>query len=285
MTSLHTANIKFRIIKSKIIQVVIIIGAFLITLPLLFIIYYIFKRGVTRINWTFLTHIPKPVGEVGGGIVNALLGSIIIVAVAAIIAIPFGLMCGIYLSENKTSRLSYWSRLTVDVLQGVPSIVIGIVVYFWVVKVWGTFSALSGSIALAMMMLPILTRATEETLKLIPSTLKEAGLALGLPYHKVIMRIVVPCGFSGILSGIMLSIARIAGETAPLLFTAFGNPYLSTNILKPMHSLPLLIFNYATSPYDEWHELAWGAALILLVTVLLLNIITKITTRKWSVQL
>jgi phosphate transport system permease protein len=261
------------------------IGAFLITLPLLFIIYYIFKRGVTRINWTFLTHIPKPVGEVGGGIVNALVGSIIIVVVAAIIAIPFGMICGIYLSENKTSRLSYWSRLAVDVLQGVPSIVIGIVVYFWVVKVWGTFSAFSGSIALAIMMLPILTRATEETLKLIPSTLKEAGLALGLPYHKVIMRIIVPCGFSGILSGVMLSIARIAGETAPLLFTAFGNPYLSSNILKPMHSLPLLIYNYATSPYDEWHELAWGAALILLVTVLLLNIITKITTRKWSVQL
>ncbi|HEY1869858.1 MAG TPA: ABC transporter permease subunit, partial [Chitinophagaceae bacterium] len=165
------------------------------------------------------------------------------------------------------------------------SIVIGIVVYFWVVKVCGTFSAFSGSIALAIMMLPILTRATEETLKLIPSTLKEAGLALGLPYHKVIMRIIVPCGFSGILSGVMLSIARIAGETAPLLFTAFGNPYLSSNILKPMHSLPLLIYNYATSPYDEWHELAWGAALILLVTVLLLNIITKITTRKWSVQL
>jgi phosphate transport system permease protein len=285
MNSLHTANIKFRIAKSKIIQVIIIIGAFMITLPLLFIVYYIFKRGVTRINWTFLTHIPKPVGEVGGGIVNALLGSIVIVAVAAVIAIPFGLMCGIYLSENKTSRLSYWSRLTVDVLQGVPSIVIGIVVYFWVVKVWGTFSAVSGSIALAIMMLPILTRATEETLKLIPSTLKEAGLALGLPYHKVIMRIVVPCGFSGILSGIILSIARIAGETAPLLFTAFGNPYLSSNIFKPMHSLPLLIYNYATSPYDDWHELAWGAALILLVTVLLLNIITKITTRKWSVQL
>lgn len=147
------------------------------------------------------------------------------------------------------------------------------------------FSALSGSVALAIMMLPILTRATEETLKLIPSTLKEAGLALGLPYHKVILRILVPCGISGILSGLMLSIARIAGETAPLLFTAFGNPFLTTNILRPMHSLPLLILNYAMSPYDEWHELAWGAALLLLITVLMLNIITKISTRKWNVQL
>ena len=278
-------NVKLRIVKSKVIQIIISALAFIITLPLLFIIYYIFKRGITRVNWTFLTHIPKPVGETGGGIVNALVGSIIIVLVAAVIAIPFGIMGGIYLSENRTSRLSYWCRLTVDVLQGIPSIVIGIVVYFWIVKNFGTFSALSGSIALAIMMLPILTRSTEETLKLIPSTLKEAGLALGLPYHKVILRILVPCGISGILSGIMLSIARIAGETAPLLFTAFGNPFLTTNILRPMHSLPLLILNYAMSPYDEWHELAWGAALLLLITVLMLNIITKISTRKWNVQL
>lgn len=278
-------KVKLRIVKSKVIQIIIIALAFIITLPLLFIIYYIFKRGITRVNWTFLTHIPKPVGETGGGIVNALVGSVMIVLVAAVMAIPFGIMGGIYLSENRTSRLSYWCRLTVDVLQGIPSIVIGIVVYFWIVKNFGTFSALSGSIALAIMMLPILTRATEETLKLIPSTLKEAGLALGLPYHKVILRILVPCGISGILSGIMLSIARIAGETAPLLFTAFGNPFLTTNILRPMHSLPLLILNYAMSPYDEWHELAWGAALLLLITVLMLNIITKISTRKWNVQL
>ena len=282
---MNVTNVKFRIVKSKIAQVFIIAFAFAITLPLLFIIFYIFKRGITKINWTFLTHIPKPVGEVGGGIVNALLGSIVIVLVASVMAIPFGIMCGIYLSENKTSRLSYWSRLTVDVLQGVPSIVIGIVVYFWIVKSVGTFSAFSGSVALAIMMLPILIRSTEETLKLIPSTLREAGLALGLPYHKVILKVIVPCGISGILSGVLLSIARIAGETAPLLFTAFGNPYLNWNIMKPMHSLPLLIFNYATSPYDDWHNLAWGAALILLFTVLLLNIITKIATKRWNVQL
>jgi phosphate transport system permease protein len=281
---MNVASVKFRIIKSKTIQVVIIVLAFVITLPLLFIIFYIFRQGITKINWTFLTHIPKPVGETGGGIANALLGSVIIVLVASIIAIPFGIMCGIYLSENKTSRLSYWSRLAVDVLQGVPSIVIGIVIYFWVVKSVGTFSAFSGSIALAIMMLPIMVRSTEETLKLIPSSLKEAGFALGLPYHKVIMRIIVPSGLSGIISGVILSVARIAGETAPLLFTAFGNPYLNTNITKPMQSLPLLIFNYATSPYDDWHNLAWGAALILLFTVLLLNVITKLTTKRWNVQ-
>jgi phosphate transport system permease protein len=279
------ANIKYRVGKSKFVQGVIVFLAFLITVPLLFIIIYIFKEGISRINWTFLTHIPKPVGETGGGIVNALVGSILIVLAASVISIPIGVMCGIYLSENATGRLSYWSRLSVDVLQGVPSIVIGIVVYFWLVKPLGTFSGLSGSAALAIMMLPIMIRSTEETLKLIPFSLKEAGLALGLPYHRVILKVIVPCGVSGILSGVMLSIARIAGETAPLLFTAFGNPYLNTNLAKPMQSLPLLIFNYATSPYDDWHDLAWGAALILLFTVLLLNIITKLTTRRWNVQL
>jgi phosphate transport system permease protein len=279
------AKVKFRVGKSKVVQGVIFFLAFLITIPLILIIIYIFREGITKINWAFLTQIPKPVGEAGGGIVNALIGSILIVLAASVIAIPIGILCGIYLSENKTGRLAYWARLSVDVLQGVPSIVIGIVVYFWVVKPIGTFSALSGSVALAIMMLPILIRSTEETLKLIPFSLKEAGLALGLPYHKVILKVIVPCGVSGILSGVMLSIARIAGETAPLLFTAFGNPYLNTNLAKPMQSLPLMIFNYATSPYDEWHDMAWGAALILLFTVLSLNIITKLITRRWNVQL
>jgi phosphate transport system permease protein len=278
-------NIKYRVAKSKGVQALIVFFAFLITVPLLLIIIYIFREGITKINWNFLTKIPKPVGEEGGGIVNALIGSILIVLTASVMAIPLGIMCGIYLSENKNSRLSYWSRLSVDVLQGVPSIVTGIVVYFWAVKPVGTFSAFSGSIALAIMMLPILIRSTEETLKLIPDSLKEAGLALGLPYHRVILKVIVPCGISGILSGIMLSIARIAGETAPLLFTAFGNPFLNINLARPMQSLPLMIFNYATSPYDEWHNMAWGAALILLFTVLLLNIITKLTTKRWNVQL
>jgi len=274
-----------RLWKSRIFQGIIMLFAFLISVPLFAIIYYVVKTGITQINWNFLTNVPQPVGELGGGIGNALVGSILIVLIATVIAVPFGVLCGIYLSENSNSRISYWSRLAVDILQGTPSIVIGIVIYFWVVKPRGGFSALSGSVALAIMMLPIIIRSTEENLKLIPSSLKEAGLALGLPYQKVIMRIIIPCGFSGILSGIMLAIARIAGETAPLLFTAFGNPYLSTNILKPMQSLPLLIFNYATSPYDEWHDLAWGASTILLIWVLLLNISTKLITRKWKVQL
>jgi len=278
-------SVKYRVAKSKIIQVFTIFLAFVITLPLLFIIIYIFKEGISKINWAFLTQVPHPMGESGGGIVNALVGSLIIVLVASIIAIPIGIMAGIYLSENTKSRLSYFSRLAVDVLQGVPSIVIGIVAYFWIVKPLGTPSSFSGSIALAIMMLPIIIRSTEETLKLIPTSLKEAGYALGMPYHRVILRIVVPCGISGILSGVILSIARIAGETAPLLFTAFGNNWLSANITKPMESLPHLIYTYATQPYDVSHEMAWGAALILLFTVLLLNIITKLITKRWNVQL
>src|SRR4029079_8460294 len=237
------AHVKYRVGKSRAVQALIVFMAFLITVPLILIIVYIFREGITKINWTFLTRVPKPVGETGGGIANALIGSILIVLAASVIAIPIGILGGIYLSENKNTRLSYWSRLAVDVLQGVPSIVIGIVVYFWVVKPIGTFSAISGSVALAIMMLPILIRSTEETLKLIPSSLKEAGLALGLPYHRVILKVIVHCGISGILSGIMLSIARIAGETAPLVFTAFGNPYLNTNLTKPMQSLPFFTFN------------------------------------------
>ena len=277
--------VKYRIGKSGGFQVLTTILAFACVVPLIFILIYILQAGLTKINWHFLTNLPKPVGEVGGGIANALLGSIIIIAVASAIAIPVGILCGIYLSENKKSRLAYWSRLCVDILQGVPSIVIGIVAYFWLVKPLGSFSALSGSVALAIMMLPIIIRSTEETLLLLPDSLREAAYALGMPFHRVILKVIIPCGISGILSGVMLAVARIAGETAPLLFTAFGNPYLSTNVTKPMQSLPLLIFNYATSPYNDWHDLAWGASCILLIWVLLLNITTKLMTRKWKVQL
>jgi phosphate transport system permease protein len=278
-------QIKYRIGKSRAFQGLIILLSVASVVPLIAILIYILKAGITKINWHFLTNLPKPVGETGGGIANALVGSILIIFTAALIAIPFGILCGIYLSENKKSRLAYWSRLCVDILQGVPSIVVGIVAYFWLVKPLGGFTALSGSVALAIMMLPIVIRSTEETLLLLPDSLREAAFALGMPFHRVILKVILPCGISGILSGVMLSVARIAGETAPLLFTAFGNPYLSTNIMKPMQSLPLLIFNYATSPYNDWHDLAWGASCILLIWVLLLNIFTKLITRKWKVQL
>jgi len=278
-------NIGLRNTKSAIFKGIIIFFAFLITVPLIVVLGYIIKQGLFQVNWHFLTSVPAPVGETGGGIINALVGSFIMVMVAAVVAIPVGMAAGIYLSENPRSKLAYYSGLCVDILQGVPSIVVGIVVYFWIVKPLGTFSALSGSAALAIMMLPIVIRSTEQTLKMLPDSLKEAALSLGVPYHRVILKVVVPCGFAGILSGIMLSIARVIGETAPLLFTAFGNPYLSTSLTKPMESLPHLIYTYATSPYDDWHNLAWGASFILLMFVLVLNIFTKVLTRKWKVQL
>ncbi|HEV9036591.1 MAG TPA: phosphate ABC transporter permease PstA [Puia sp.] len=282
---MQAKSVKYRLGKSYGFQILTYILAFAIVVPLLAILFYIFRAGITRINWHFLVNIPKPVGETGGGIANAIVGSIIIILIAAVIAVPIGIMAGVYLSENRKSRLAYWVRLSTDVLQGVPSIVIGIIAYFWLVKPLRGFSALSGSVALAIMMLPIIVRSTEETLKLLPDSLKEAALALGVPFHRVMFKVIVPVGISGILSGVMLAIARITGETAPLLFTAFGNPYLSVNIAKPMQSLPLLIFNYATSPYTDWLNLAWGASLILLVWVLFLNILTKLLTRKWKVQL
>lgn len=290
---MNVENIKFRLGKSTGFQVLIYVLAFACVIPLLFILFYIIRAGITKINWHFLVNVPKPVGESGGGIANGLVGSILIIVVASIIAVPIGIMAGVYLSENRKSRLAYWCRLSTDILQGVPSIVIGIVAYFWLVRPWdigpfhhkGGFSAFSGSVALAIMMLPIIVRSTEETLKLLPDSLKEAGLALGMPFYRVIFKVIIPVGVGGILSGVMLSIARITGETAPLLFTAFGNPYLSVNIGKPMQSLPLLIFNYATSPYTDWLNLAWGASLVLLLWVLFLNIFTKVITRKWKVQL
>lgn len=279
------SRIGYRNAKSIMFKGVIVFLAFLITLPLIIVLLYIIKQGVTQVNWHFLTHVPAPVGEAGGGIANALLGSFLMVLLAAVMAIPVGMMAGIYLSENPGTKLAYYSGLCVDILQGVPSIVVGIVVYFWLVKPLGTFSAISGSVALGIMMLPIVIRSTEQTLKMLPESLKEAALSLGVPYHRVILKVIIPCGFAGILSGITLSIARVIGETAPLLFTAFGSPYVSFSATKPMESLPHLIFTYATSPYDDWHNLAWGASFILLLFVLTLNIVTKVITRKWKVQL
>jgi len=279
------ARIGIRNTKSMLFKGLIVFLAFLITLPLIVVLLYIIKQGVTQVNWHFLTHVPTPVGEPGGGIANALVGSLLMVGMASIVAIPVGILTGIYLSENPHTKLAYWSGLCVDVLQGVPSIVIGIVVYLWIVKPLGTFSAIAGSCALAIMMLPIVIRSTEQTLRLLPPSLKEAALSLGVPYHRVIIKVIVPCGFAGILSGIMLSVARIIGETAPLLFTALGNSYLSFAVTKPMESLPHVIYTYATSPYDDWHNLAWGASFILLMFVLTLNIITKLITRKWNIQL
>jgi phosphate transport system permease protein len=253
-------------------------------LPLFLIFFHIFREGIAAINPGFFTHLPRPVGEPGGGIANAIVGTILLVLLASLLALPLGIAVGIYLAETGRGKLVNAVRLAMEVLQGVPSIVIGIIAYLWVVRPMGGFTALSGSVALAMMMLPVVVRTTEETLRLIPHSLKQASLALGAPYYLTILKVVLPAGISGIVTGILISIARIAGETAPLLFTAFGNPYMSYSPLKPVSSLPLIIFNYAISPYEDWHHLAWGASLILITFVLCMNLLSKMVARRWHVE-
>lgn len=281
---MQTRKITFRILKDRSFKVLIVLLALLSILPLMLILLYIIRQGLEALNWNFLIEIPTPVGEKGGGIANALGGTFFLVIIAGIPAIPIGIAAGVFLSEHQQSKMAFWTRLAINVLQGTPSIVIGIIAYLWLVVPMGGFSAFSGGIALSIMMLPMIITSTEETLKLIPDSLKEAALALGVPYYRIILKIVLPAGLSGIMTGILLSLARIAGETAPLLFTAFGNAFINWNILKPVNAMPLLIFNYATSPYPEWHRIAWGAALVLVSLVLTLNLIVRIIAKRWKVR-
>ncbi|HOV91057.1 MAG TPA: phosphate ABC transporter permease PstA [Syntrophorhabdaceae bacterium] len=276
--------VKMRIIKDKIFKYLVILFSIISFLPLLLILFHITKNGISVINWSFLTEMPRPIGESGGGVFNSIIGSLMLILLSSIISIPLGITAGIYLAEKSKGKLANTINLCIVVLQGTPSIVIGIITYLWVVAPLGGFSALSGGIALSIMMLPVIIKSTEETLKLIPYHLKEASLALGVPYYKTILKVILPTGLSGILTGILLSVARITGETAPLLFTAFGNQFLNYNILKPIDSLPYRIFYYAMSPYPEWHTAAWGASFILVVIVLVFNIIARGVSAKWKVQ-
>ncbi len=278
------SNIQLRIFKDRLFLAMVVLFSFVMVAPLLLVIFHIVKNGIAVISWEFLTSLPRPMGEPGGGIVSGLAGTMLLIVLASLIAIPLGVLAGIYLVEQKKGAIATGVRLCMEVLQGIPSIVIGIVAYAWVVLSMGTFSALSGSVALAIMMLPVIVRSTEETLRLIPDNLREASLALGVSYSRTVLKIIVPSGLTGILTGVLLAIARITGETAPLLFTAFGNPFMSLNVLKPIDSLPLLIFNYATSPYPEWHAKAWGAALVLVVFVLGMNFIAKVIAKRWKVR-
>lgn len=277
----HTTT---RMIKDKAFRVIVVLLACFAMLPLLLILYYITRNGIAVINWEFLTQLPRPVGEAGGGVFNAVIGTGMLIILSSILSIPFGITTGIYLSERSEGKIANIVRLCVVVLQGTPSIVIGIVAYIWVVAPFQGFSAISGGVALSIMMLPVIIKSTEETLKLMPYHLKEASLALGVPYYKTILKVILPTGLSGILTGILLSVARITGETAPLLFTAFGNQFMNWNLFKPIDSLPYRIFYYAMSPYPEWHTFAWGASFILVVVVLGFNLIARGVALKWKVQ-
>ena len=246
---------------------------------LLIILTYIAIQGVNSLSLTFLTDSPKPVGE-GGGIGNAILGSTVLLLLAAAIGLPLGIAIGIYLSEFGSGKFGSLVRFVVDTLTGIPSIVTGVFVYTIVVLPLRHFSALAGGIALAMIMIPIVARTTEEMIRLVPHSLREGALALGAPQWRVTVGVVVPAAASGIATGAMLAIARISGETAPLLFTAFGSRFFSYYLDQPIASLTVQIYNYAISPYDEWHAQAWAATLVLMTLILSINIAVRFLTRK-----
>ncbi|MFH1024207.1 MAG: phosphate ABC transporter permease PstA [Planctomycetota bacterium] len=243
---------------------------------LLLILGYLFVNGISSVNGAFLTRLPAPVGETGGGIANAILGSVKVVGLAALMGVPVGILGGIYLAEFGTGTWAGFSiRYAADILNGLPSIVIGIFAYVLVVLPMRKFSAFSGAVALAVILIPIVLRTTEEFIRLVPDSVREAALALGIPRWKTILRVVLPAAAKGILTGVILSVSRVAGETAPLLFTAFGNQFWDRGLFEPIATLPLAIFTYAISPYDEWHRMAWAAAFILILVVMMSNVIAR----------
>jgi phosphate transport system permease protein len=241
---------------------------------LLFLLGYVAWQGAGAVSLDFFTRLPAPVGEAGGGMANALVGSAKLVALAAVVGIPVGFLGGVYLAEYG-GRLAWLVRYAADVLNGVPSIVVGITVYALVVVPMGHFSTLAGGIALGLMTIPVTLRTTEEFLRLVPATLRDGALALGARRWVTIVRVVIPAGARGIVAGILLSLARVAGETAPLLFTSFNNRYWSPGVNQPTASLPVMVFTYAISPYDDWHRQAWAAALVLLAVVLGSNFLAR----------
>lgn len=253
--------------------------ALLVIAPLALIFYHLVKSGVGAVNWDFFTKLPKPVGEVGGGMVNAIVGSFLLLCLAASLGVPVGVLGGVYLSEYGGSRLNWWIRFAADILNGVPSIIWGIVIYALVVVPMKGFSAWAGGIVLGMMMIPLIMRTTEEVLQLVPNGFREAALALGIARWRAILQIVVRTALKGIVTGVLLALARVAGETAPLLFTAFGNRFWTHDLSDPIAALPLQIFTYAISPYDDWHRQAWAGALVLLLLITLINVSVRVMTR------
>jgi phosphate transport system permease protein len=243
-----------------------VLAVVIVLAPLLAIFGYLVYKGIGSINWAFLTQTPKPVGELGGGMANAIVGSAFILAIASLIGVPFGIGAGIYLAEFGRNRFGQGIRFTADVLNGVPSIVIGIVAWSIIVRGHG-FSALAGGVALAIMMVPTISRTTEEMLLLVPQALREAAYGLGVPRWRTTLSITLRTATSGVITGIMLAFARVAGETAPLLFTAFGNQFWNLRIDQPTAALPLQIFVYANSPYDDWHRQAWAGSLVLIILI------------------
>lgn len=247
--------------------------------PLFLVLYFLIHEGASALDWNFFTQLPKPTGELGGGMANAIVGSLILLAMAVVIGVPLGVLGGIYLAEYGSARANYWIRFAADVLNGIPSIVWGMVVYALLVVPFKTFSAYAGGVALGLMMIPLVMRTTEEMLLLVPQGYREAALALGISRWKIITVIVVRAALKGIITGVLVALARVAGETAPLLFTALGNTFWNHNLAEPIAAVPLQIFSYAISPYDDWHRQAWAGALVLLGMILSINIFVRIISR------
>jgi phosphate transport system permease protein len=249
-------------------------------IPLALVLFYVMAQGISSLNLSFFTEMPKPVGELGGGMANAIVGSIIVTVLGAMFAIPVGMMSGVYAAEYTGTRMASAVRFAADTLNGVPSIVIGVFIYSVAVLPVRRFSALAGGLALGVMMIPLIMRTTEELLLLVPATLREGALALGATRARAVFTVVVPAALPGILTGILLALARIAGETAPLLFTALNNRYFTTDVRQPVSTLTVQVFIYATAPYEDWHRQAWAGALVLVTMVLVCSLLARVATAR-----
>jgi phosphate transport system permease protein len=272
-------NHRWRQFKSAVVQVLTLACAILVITPLVLVFYHLVRLGFSSLNWAFFTQLPRAEGEVGGGMANAIAGTFILLAQAALVGLPIGVLGGIYLSEYGSSHGNWWIRFAADILNGVPSIIWGIVVYALLVVPMHGFSALAGGGVLGLMMIPLVMRTTEEVLQLVPGGYREAALALGIAKWKTIVQIVVRTALKGIVTGVLLALARVAGETAPLLFTALGNQYWAHKLTEPIAAMPLQIFIYAIGPYDDQHRQAWAGALVLLLLILAVNIGVRFLTR------
>jgi phosphate transport system permease protein len=260
------------------------LAAALAIVPLIAILAYLLRQGASALSLDFFTNMPRPVGDAGGGMANAIVGTLILIGIASAVGLPIGIGAGLYLAERGRTRLANLVRFLADVLNGLPSIVMGIFAWQFLVRPFGHFSALAGGAAIGAMMIPLVTRTTEEMVRTVPQSLREAALALGYPRWRTSLQIVLRTALGGIVTGVLVAVARVAGETAPLLFTAFGNQFWSTDITQPIAALPLQVFVYAISPYDEWHAQAWAGALVLISLVLVISILARFAVRSRHVR-